>query len=53
MEKNRPFVQDTQLWMKLGVKAIIREAAELGVDKVAFLSPAQAEYVHHREKRRC
>ena len=49
-EKNRPFVQDTQLWMKLGVKAIIREAAELGVDKVAFLSPAQAEYVHYRKK---
>tara|TARA_R110002167_G_scaffold153066_2_gene347223 strand:- start:2291 stop:6304 length:4014 start_codon:yes stop_codon:yes gene_type:complete len=36
--------------MKLGVKAIIREAAELGVDKVAFLSAAQAEYVHHRDK---
>ena len=49
--KNRPFVQDTQLWMKLGVKTIIREAAELGVDKVAFLSPAQAQNVHSREKK--
>jgi hypothetical protein len=48
--KNRPFVQDTQLWMKLGVKQIIREAAELGVDKVAFLSSAQAVNVHNRNE---
>ena len=48
---NRPFVQNTQLWMKLGVKTIIREAAELGVDKVAFLSPAQAIEVHQRDKK--
>ncbi len=46
----RPFINDTQAWMKLAVKDVVREAAELGVDKVAFLSPDQAYNVHSRDR---
>ena len=41
-----PFVESTDLWTKIGIKAIIRQAAELNVDKVAFLNATQAQTQH-------
>ena len=42
-----PFVESTDLWTKIGIKAIIRQAAELNVDKVAFLNATQAQTQHN------
>jgi len=47
-ERDKAFVEDTQLWTRLAVKRIVRLAAENDVDKVAFLNPAQAVNVHYR-----
>ena len=47
-DRDKAFVEDTQLWTRLAVKRIVRLAAENDVDKVAFLNPAQAVNVHYR-----